>query len=150
MLATDDIGRFAQYIKLIPEHTCWEWVGGTNGVYSQFYIKSRKIYGHRFAYEYFVGSIPENLVVNHLCRNKLCVNPQHLEATTQKENIRHAVSGKPRSSVCNRGHERTEGNTYIYPSGVKACRPCVYLKINEYNMRKNIRSKWPLGPIECI
>ncbi len=153
MLSTSPLGRFAKSVQLTPGHDCWEWIsgrGGSNGAYSQLAINGKKIYGHRYAYELFTGPIPDNLVINHLCRNKLCVNPKHLEATTQKKNIQHAVSGKPRIKICKRGHEQVEENIYTFPSGIQTCRPCTYLAVNNYNTRKDIRRKWPLGHFECI
>lgn len=73
------------------EDGCWEWTGAkTAAGYGQF--TRRKEYAHRHAYEDLVGPIPEGLVIDHLCRNPSCVNPDHLEPVTQRENIRRGTS----------------------------------------------------------
>lgn len=69
--------------------TCWEWQGGMNHAgYGLFHIDNRNVLAHRFMYEMLVGPIPEGLVIDHLCSNRVCIRPDHLEAVTQVENIR--------------------------------------------------------------
>lgn len=74
--------------KVVPTGFCWEWHGSINlegyGAIKQNTV--RKVV-HRVAYEYLVGKIPEGLVLDHLCRNRRCVNPDHLEPITTKENV---------------------------------------------------------------
>lgn len=70
---------------------CWEWMayveqGGGQG-YGKFRLGSRMVRAHRLAYELEVGEIPEGMVLDHLCRNRRCVNPTHLEPVTKTENI---------------------------------------------------------------
>ena len=74
---------------------CWQWLGYVNNNYGVFNYAGRKEKAHRFAYEMFVNQIPEGLHIDHLCRNKLCVRPQHLEAVTQAENNRR-TKGYPK------------------------------------------------------
>lgn len=89
------IDRFYDRIRLANEGVitnCWFWKGGldTNG-YGCFKIPSKQVIAHRFSYELFKGRIPKGLVIDHICRNKSCVNPDHLDAVTQKENISRAI-----------------------------------------------------------
>lgn len=83
---------------------------------------------HRVFYEYFVGVIPEGLEIDHTCRVRRCVNPDHLEAVTHQENIRRAmVFRHPHlkdDTHCKHGHERSKVNTYFTKSGYRTCRPC--------------------------
>lgn len=100
---------------VIREGGCWEWVGAKsinrNGMaYGNLVVSGRARRAHRWMYESVYGSIPQGLVLDHLCRNTICVNPAHLEAVTNKENLLRGV-GAPaqnaRKSRCKRGHEFT-------------------------------------------
>src|SRR6516225_3492381 len=72
---------------------CWEWKGGRSGNgYGMFYLgyvnrKTAQVLAHRFQYERLVGPIPPNMTIDHLCRNRACVNPSHMEVVTNRENI---------------------------------------------------------------
>src|SRR5690242_18719570 len=80
--------RFLAKIKVNPESGCHEWQAYTDrDGYGCFWIKPTNYRAHRVAYELFVGPIPEGLVIDHLCRNRSCVNPAHLEPKTDLENL---------------------------------------------------------------
>lgn len=87
--STSALGRFMQ--KWVQQGDCWVWEAGTcknRGIrYSSFWTGERNVRGHKFSYEAFVGPVPDGLTLDHLCRNPLCVNPAHLEAVTNEENI---------------------------------------------------------------
>ena len=75
---------------------CWTWIAGrTSRGYGSFGQggPKRRVYAHRYAYELLVGPIPDGLVIDHLCRNPSCVNPDHLEPVTHQENCRRGVAG---------------------------------------------------------
>jgi len=103
---------------------CWEWQGGrTMGGYGRFEMPGQRGRGtgaHRVAYQLLVGPIPDGLTLDHLCRNKPCVNPAHLEPVTAEENLRR--QGRTRT-VCRNGHPRTPENIVVW-QGVRRCRPC--------------------------
>lgn len=105
---------------------CWEWTGavGSTG-YGQITWRNGRLYVHRVAYEALYGPIPEGLSIDHLCRNTLCVNPLHLEAVPQRENVRRGESPSTilaRENRCRRGHDLT--SAYITKAGRRQCRTC--------------------------
>lgn len=88
--------------RVAPHGDCLVWQGQTAGAgYGVFEFggsaqRRNRMYAHRFAYEQAIGPIPDGLEIDHLCRNKLCVNPAHLEAVTHQENQRRAGPYRPR------------------------------------------------------
>ena len=104
------------------ETGCWEWTASrTNGGYGAVRMPGLANVAHRALYILLVGGVPEGLHLDHLCRNKLCVNPDHLEPVTQQENNRRAGAAK---THCAQSHEYTEANTYRRRNGSRDCRAC--------------------------
>lgn len=117
--------------KVNKTATCWLWTaaraGGRNRDYGCFGDPGGERYAHRFAYKTWKGPIQEGLTIDHLCRNTLCVNPDHLEVVTQRENVARGESFSAKNSRkthCLRGHEYTPKNTYIQRPGQRACATC--------------------------
>lgn len=117
--------------KIAEVKGCWIWQGETsNNGYGRTSIRVssgnwKRESAHRAAYLAFVGEIPKGLTLDHLCRNKLCVNPKHLEAVTQKENSFRAPNYVGNRTYCPSGHEYSEDNTYTNKNTNKrTCRAC--------------------------
>lgn len=87
---------------------------------------------HRNSYESFKGPIPNGLHIDHKCRVRSCVNPDHLEAVTVQENNRRAPRSDVKKSECKRGHPMTPDNLYLYKNGaVRLCKECCKIRQSE-------------------
>jgi hypothetical protein len=128
---------------------CWEWQHHkTRDGYGKFWIFERQsdILAYHFAYEQVIGPIPEDLSLDHLCRNPGCVNPYHLEAVTIRENILRG-NGPPaqnaRKTRCIRGH-LLEGDNLVpfkLTLGIRECRICHRESNRRYKLKKRRREK---------
>ena len=112
----------------ILDEGCWEWKGKTMkngyGVWSGTYPGTHL--AHRLMYELTIGD-PGNLTIDHLCRNRRCINPTHLEAVSIKLNNNRGFGNQYKQTThCIHGHEFTEDNTYVTPStGARQCKACI-------------------------
>jgi hypothetical protein len=110
------------------------WIGcKTKNGYGRMHVGSRyegndrNVLAHRVAYELARGPIPDGLQVDHICRTRSCINPDHLELVTQRENILRGEGGSARNARkthCIRGHELMPPNLRIGPDGARCCRAC--------------------------
>lgn len=127
----DDDRRFWQFVS--KTDGCWMWAGAiTLHGYPRFTMRSGQVQAHRLAYEKVVGAIPEGLELDHLCRVRHCVNPDHLEPVTHAENMRRAAAAV---THCPRGHAYDEANTYHPPKGGRSCRTCTEASRQRYAVR---------------
>ena len=107
---------------------CWLWSGADNGNgYGTVYVNGRKTYAHRVSYEMAHGPIPVGLQIDHLCRVRNCVRPEHLEVVTPRENNLRGESPaaqQSRRTHCPQGHAYDETNTWVSKTGHRSCRTC--------------------------
>jgi hypothetical protein len=116
--------RFWSKVEKTDE--CWNWTGNTSRGYGRFAEShTHFVQAHRFAYELIRGSIPAGLVLDHLCRNRRCVRPEHLEPVTLRENVLRGdgpTAQRARQSHCIQGHSLDDA--YVTQEGYRQCRTC--------------------------
>lgn len=136
MLTTKQKALFES--RIVKTDSCWLWKGTPRpDGYCTFGIAKRYI--HRIAYELYKASIPENLILDHLCRNRACCNPDHLEPVTHKINSQRGDNGINMASKthCPQGHEYTPENTAIYMlNGAFRMRYCKQCRRNRARQRR--------------
>lgn len=123
----------ADVVRLMSKVTtgsgCWDWTGSFSPLgYARFSTTNGPRAAHRLVYEVFHGPVPPELDLDHLCSNRGCVNPAHLEPVSHQENLMRGdtiVARQAAQTHCVNGHEFTPENTRIRPySGGRACRAC--------------------------
>lgn len=122
---------------------CWlsDRAAQPNG-YTKIGVRGRTWLTHRLAYEVMVGPIPDGLVIDHLCRQRACVNPDHLEPVTNRENLLRGetlTAAEAATTHCPQGHPYTPENTYLRPDRPmgRCCRMCR----QESGRRRNAKLK---------
>jgi hypothetical protein len=139
-------GRLSTLVDKDPHTGCWLWVGtvATNG-YGVLSIHDRQFKAHRVSYQLNVGPIPDGLEIDHLCRVRNCVNPDHLEPVTGRVNKLRGYSPHGinwRKSACDHGHEFIPENTRIERRGEKEtriCRACFARRMRTYRAKAAAR-----------
>lgn len=119
---------------------CWEWnLRRDRDGYGHTKVAGRSLLAHRASYDAFIGPIPAGMTLDHLCRNKCCVNPDHLEPVSNKENILRSdgiTAQAARQTHCRAGHAFDAENTYYPPGGGRHCRMCNRARTLKYKSKE--------------
>ena|SRR5215468_1943406 len=139
---TDPWPRFVERF-VVEDSGCWTWMGWkTEFGYGCVRYKGRDIGAHVLAYLLYKGDLPEGTQIDHLCRNRACVNPDHLEAVSPKVNQqRMGAERRKRITHCKHGHEFTSENSILKPDGRKQCRICTNVIHHESQRRYRAKLK---------
>jgi HNH endonuclease len=133
--------RVEAKIQTEPNSGCWLWTGTLlNNGYGRLKANRRHVLAHRFVYEELIRKIPENLTLDHKCRIRCCVNPEHLEPVTGRINTLRGLSPPAKNaskSHCKNGHEFDEENTQLRDSGYRRCRHCHNSENTKYRSKRN-------------
>lgn len=143
------VSRFSEKIFPVTESGCWIWdseVNKSHG-YGMFLLNGKYVRAHRVSYELFKGPIPKGLHIDHLCRVKCCVNPDHLEAVTNRVNVLRGVGAtavNARKETCPYGHKydsikrtrckRTKGVQVIQ----RVCKSCVRVANHSQYLKRKL------------
>lgn len=124
---------------------CWLWLASLyHGGYGGFWDGKRTVRAHRWAYESEFGPIPDGLTLDHLCRTRACVRPDHLEAVTDRTNILRGTGPTARNAAathCIHGHLFDEANTFYHRKGGRRCRECHRVETRGAQRRKRAALK---------
>ncbi len=134
------------WAKVSPEPTsgCWLWTAATSDGYGRFVVRRsdgtrHQGLAHRIAYEALVGNVPQELQLDHLCRNRACCNPSHLEAVTCRENLLRGETlnaAMARKTHCLNGHPFSGSNLIRNILGRRVCRACTLVRKREWQRRR--------------
>ena len=131
MLTNDQILDFEERYIPEPNSGCWLWLGYVNyDGYAYFSVNGKKRRAHRVSYILHKGNIPNELQIDHLCKVRSCVNPNHLEAVTAKVNTMRGDAGRhgkqnAYATHCRNGHPYSEDNTFFWKyNGTRGCKAC--------------------------
>jgi hypothetical protein len=145
MLPKQDVfERFMANVEK-TESGCWVWNGLRNDYgYGIFSIGNRMVMAHRWLYEHTHGPIPEDLELDHVCRNRACVNPsiKHLEAVNHKENVLRGIAPNillHHANQCKRGHQLEGENIYHRPNGTRECRTCRLERTKKSDEKRKVK-----------
>jgi len=137
---TKILNRFWNKVKFSSETSCYEWIAGKMKGYGWFNRGDRSVLAHRFIYEIIKGAIPDNMVLDHICRNRACVNPDHLRIVNRRQNALENSESFPaklaQRTHCPKGHPFSGiGSNVLYRKRGRICRTCQ----NEWARRKRAK-----------
>jgi len=141
--------RLLAKVRIDPDSECWVWTGALmpNG-YGAFTVKIdgkwKRCYPHRISYEIHIGEIPKGLDIDHLCRNRACINPAHLEPVSRRENLARGetlIAKQLKQTHCKNGHllDKSNLSAYKLKKGKRECLTCH--RERERKRRQDLRGK---------
>lgn len=133
------------FVKKDSKSQCYNWTSFVRrDGYGVIWIKNKNIPVHRFFYELLVDTIPKGFVLDHLCRNRKCVNPDHMEVVTDKINILRGVgitAINSKKTHCIRGHPFSGDNLKLFPNGWRGCKICIRYNVGKANKKYYAKKK---------
>lgn len=146
-LISDEERFFRSIVEL--ENGCWQWrlMPDPDG-YGHFVTGSAtdgsrfRWLAHRWAFAFYIGRLFSNLTIDHLCRNRMCVNPFHLEQVTSRTNTQRGE--RATATHCKRGHPFSGFNLMFQSEGKRRCRTCAALNHDDWVKRNpdKVRAAW--------
>lgn len=130
--------------KVEQSGKCWNWTGNlNNGGYGVFSLLRSNWGVHRLSYHLLVGKFPAHLTIDHLCRNRRCLNPKHLEPVTLKENCLRGIGPtalNAKKKTCALGHPYVGDNLRVSKRGYRCCIKCQAIWDTKWYKRKKVHS----------
>lgn len=145
IIVGNPVRRFWSKVEVVGD--CWEWQGTKQAEYGLFREDGKNVLAYRWSYAFFGGVVPEGLQLDHLCRNRSCVNPAHLEPVTPRDNTLRGTGPAAKNAQkthCKWGHPLSGDNLYVIirkgtPNPRRACKTCIQKRSDE-TYRKKVKS----------
>lgn len=130
--------RFWSKVRGGDVSECWEWQAVTVDGYGSFQMTHTKVRAHRLSYEWLIGPIPDGLMLDHLCRNRKCVNPYHMDPVPNVVNARRGATCRATEDRCANGHPWSAETWRIGKRNLRICPTCAALNSRAWRRRASV------------